>query len=55
MLARIQPRVEWARKAFEQNDCQFASEILRELEGEGHMFLPGKDQVGLSHLTFKLI
>lgn len=36
-LARIQPRVERARKAFEQNDHQFASEILSELEAEGHI------------------
>ena len=36
-LARIQPRVERARKAFEQNDFQFASEILGELEAEGHI------------------
>jgi len=36
-LARIQPRVERARKAFEQNDYQFASEILGELEAEGHI------------------
>jgi len=36
-LGRIQPRVERARKAFEQNDYQFASEILGELEAEGHI------------------
>jgi len=36
-VARIQPRVERARKAFEQNDYQFASEILGELEAEGNI------------------
>jgi hypothetical protein len=55
MLARIQPRVERARKAFERNDCQFAPQNLGELEAEEHMFAPGKDQVGLSYLTFKPI
>ena len=35
--ARIQPRVERATKAFEQGDHQFASEILSELEAEGHV------------------
>ncbi len=31
------PRVERATKAFEQGDLQFASEILNELEAEGHL------------------
>ena len=35
--ARIQPRVQRASKAFEQGDCQFADEILTELEAEGHV------------------
>jgi len=34
--ARIQPLVERAKRAFEQNDYQFASEILGELEAEGN-------------------
>ena len=34
---RIRPRVERAKKAFEQSDYQFASEILIELEAEGHL------------------
>jgi serine/threonine protein kinase len=35
--ARIQPRVERARKAFDSGDHQFANEILSELEAEGHV------------------
>lgn len=35
--ARIQPRIDRATKAFEQGDHQFASEILGELEAEGHI------------------
>jgi serine/threonine-protein kinase len=35
--ARIQPRVDRARKAFEQGDHQFAGEILAELQAEGHL------------------
>ncbi|MFN7998715.1 MAG: protein kinase [Bryobacteraceae bacterium] len=35
--ARIQPRVDRARKAFEQGDHQFAGEILGELQAEGHL------------------
>ena len=35
--ARIQPRVQRARKAFEAGDHQFAQEILAELLAEGHM------------------
>ena len=35
--ARIRPRMERAKKAFEQGDFQFASEILVELEAEGHL------------------
>ncbi len=35
--ARIQPRIQRATKAFEQADYQFADEILRELEAEGHI------------------
>jgi serine/threonine-protein kinase len=35
--ARIRPRVERAKKAFEQGDYQFASEILVELDAEGHL------------------
>ncbi len=35
--SRIRPRVERAKKAFEQGDYQFASEILVELEAEGHL------------------
>jgi serine/threonine protein kinase len=34
---RIRPRVERAKKAFDQGDYQFASEILIELEAEGHL------------------
>jgi eukaryotic-like serine/threonine-protein kinase len=34
--ARIRPRVERVKKAFEQGDYEFASEILTELEAEGH-------------------
>ncbi len=34
---RIRPRVERAKKAFEQGDFQFASEILVELDAEGHL------------------
>ncbi len=34
--ARIRPRVERALRAFEQGDYQFATEILSELEAEGH-------------------
>ena len=34
---RIQPRIQRATKAFEQGDFQFADEILRELEAEGHI------------------
>jgi len=35
--ARIQPRVERAQKAFEQEDYEFAGEILSGLESEGHI------------------
>jgi len=35
--AKIRPRLERARKAFEQADYQFAVEILAELEAEGHI------------------
>ncbi|MGB9605989.1 MAG: hypothetical protein ACPL88_08940, partial [Bryobacteraceae bacterium] len=35
--ARIQPRIERARRAFQQGDLQFANEILTELEAEGHL------------------
>jgi len=35
--ARIRPRVERAKKALEQGDHQFASEIVGELYGEGHL------------------
>ena len=35
--ARIQPRIERARKTFQQGDYQFADEILTELEVEGHV------------------
>jgi serine/threonine-protein kinase len=34
---KIRPRLERARKAFEQADYQFAAEILEELEAEGHI------------------
>ena len=37
--SRIQPRIRRATRAFEQADCQFAAEILGELEAEG-MFDP---------------
>src|SRR5262249_30840763 len=33
--AKIQPRIERARKAHDEGDYQFASEILAELEAEG--------------------
>jgi hypothetical protein len=35
--SRIRPRLLRAMKAFEQSDCQFAAEILGELEAEGHI------------------
>ncbi len=35
--ARIRPRMERARAAFEQGDQQFAAEIVSELEAEGHL------------------
>ena len=35
--ARIQPRIQRARTAFEQGDHQFAADILAELEAEGHL------------------
>ncbi len=35
--ARIRPRVDRAKVAFEQGDHQFALEILTELEAEGHL------------------
>ena len=35
--AKIQPRIERARKAFTEGDLQFAAEILGELEAEGHI------------------
>ncbi len=35
--ARIRPRIQRAMKAFEQADYQFASEIVAELEAEGHI------------------
>ncbi len=35
--AKIKPRIERSRKAFEEGDQQFASEILSELETEGHI------------------
>jgi eukaryotic-like serine/threonine-protein kinase len=35
--ARIQPRIERARKALSEGDSEFASEILTELEAEGHI------------------
>ncbi|MGO9256884.1 MAG: protein kinase domain-containing protein [Bryobacteraceae bacterium] len=36
-LARLQPRIQRASKAFEQGDFQFADEILAELEAEGQV------------------
>jgi len=35
--AKIRPRIERARKAFDEGDLQFAGEILGELEAEGHI------------------
>ena len=35
--AKIQPRIDRAAKAFNSGDLQFASEILTELESEGHL------------------
>jgi serine/threonine-protein kinase len=35
--SKIKPRLERARKSFEAGDYSFASEILAELEGEGHL------------------
>jgi serine/threonine protein kinase len=35
--AKIQPRIERAKKAFAEGDIDFASEILTELETEGHI------------------
>jgi serine/threonine-protein kinase len=34
--ARIQPRIDRAKRAFDQGDYEFAGEILTELEAEGH-------------------
>jgi serine/threonine-protein kinase len=34
---KIRPRIERARKAFNEGDLQFAAEILGELEAEGHI------------------
>src|SRR5215467_3960315 len=34
---RLQPRIQKANKAYEQGNFQFASEILNELEAEGHV------------------
>ncbi|HEV2416304.1 MAG TPA: protein kinase [Terriglobia bacterium] len=36
-VSRIRPRIERARKAFEEGDLSYASEILEELETEGHL------------------
>lgn len=35
--AKIKPRLERATESFEKGDYEFASEILSELEGEGHL------------------
>lgn len=35
--AKIKPRIERAKKTFEEGDSEFASEILTELETEGHI------------------
>jgi serine/threonine protein kinase/Tfp pilus assembly protein PilF len=35
--AKIQPRIERAKKSLADGDCDFASEILNELETEGHI------------------
>ena len=35
--SRIQPRVQRAARAYEQEDYQFAAEILSELQAEGHL------------------
>jgi eukaryotic-like serine/threonine-protein kinase len=35
--SQIQPRVERIKKALQDGDCQFAQEILTELESEGHI------------------
>ncbi len=35
--SRVQPRIERAARAFERGEYQFATEILDELEGEGHI------------------
>lgn len=35
--ARLQPRIQKATKAYEQGNFQFASELLNELEAEGHV------------------
>ncbi len=36
-VAAIQPRIERSARTFEQGDYEFASELLSELEGEGHL------------------
>ena len=36
-LARIQPKIARAKEAFERGDCEFASELLMELEAEGNV------------------
>jgi serine/threonine-protein kinase len=35
--ARMRPRLQRAEEALERGDCQFASEIVGELEGSGHL------------------
>src|SRR5260370_15580322 len=35
--ARIRPRLQRAQETLERGDCQYASEIVGELEGEGHL------------------
>ncbi len=35
--SKIQPRIERAKKTFSEGDSEFASEILTELETEGHI------------------
>ena len=47
-IARVQPRIERATKAFERGEYQIAAEILSDLEGEGHVhpdFINLRDQI----------
>ena len=36
-IAKVKPRLERAAKSFEAGEYAFASELLAEIEGEGHL------------------